>query len=964
MEKNYLLLLLMVFCLSLQAQVPSCISDSSYQKARTFRIAKQYEAALEAYKIAADEYEQAENWGCYFNCRKHQARILRDKFKQRKQVYTDLKADLSFALEKLGKSYSETAELYVEIANTEQLLGLSELALKNRKHALEIRKTVFGAQSERVASSYLNIAITLRNDNRLREAYNYAEAGVLLLEKLEKKSIHFLGNGYHTLGLLARDLRRLEEAVFWFEKGLEARKIQKAPPHYIVLALQNLGIVYDYIGDLEKAMDYYEQAQAYMQEQIPNDLINQARNEFYIGKVHKRGAEFSKAIQQYLKVLPIYESAFGRKSRQVAIIFNTIGESYFLMDSIADAHYYYREARRSLLPDQEDFPPVGEADEISSVSRLACQAIMENEAWSWLKWSEQQADPSIYLQQALQMFDFSLRLSQLGIQSYRDRQDKELGSIHSHRLFEGAVEASYRLYEATGAITFLQQAMMYSERSKASLLREALKASAARNFAGIPDDVLYLEQQLHIQQAQWEQRIARERDTSQISLHKASLFRIRLQKDSLQREIEKRYPSYFQLRYAQPTSDIAAFQQKLKKGEWMASFFAGDLQLYGFGLSKDRIIAFQRPFSENFRDSLIQYYQQLSDGMRVEQGANQLSEKELLADQSFYFFQQILAPLWKKMDERPQSLLIVPDGIISHFPFESLLIRKLEDDPTYANWPFLLNEVQIRYLPSIDGLLREVKPSGAQYSFAGFAPVYPQNKLAIGASRSVFAHTKAFSPLSENQKEVSHIQQIMGGQTYLGNQASEKKFWEQASESRLLHLAMHSHLDTENPFFSALIFSPETADSTDTQNDGLLYAYEFYQLKLNTELIVLSACESGYGKLLKGEGVMSLARSFQYAGGNNIVMSLWPVDDQSTAELMTQLYKYLDKGLPKDEALRKAKLNTLRNSPFRHPYFWAGFILSGDDLPIQKGKNSYFWALLIIPAILAGIFIYRKYFLV
>lgn len=962
MKKNYLLLSLMALGLYVSAQVPSCVADSSYQVARTFRIAKQYEAALEAYKIAAYEYEQAENWGCYFNCRKHQARILRDKFKQRKQVYADLKADLDFALQKLGRSHSETAELYVEVANTEQLFGLSELALQNRKQALEIRKAVFGVQSERVASSYLNIAITLRNDNRLREAYNYAEAGVLLLEKLEKKSYHFLGNGYHTLGLLARDLRRLEEAIVWFEKGLEARRIQQAPHPYIVLAIQNLGIAYDYLGDLDMAMDYFKHAQAYIQENITGKPLNVARNEFYIGKVYKRGAEFSKAIQKYQNVLPIYEATYSRNSRQVAIILNTIGESYFLMDSIVAAQSYYRAARRSLLPDQEDFPPLEEADEISSTSRLACQAIMENEAWSWLKWSEQQADPSAYLQQAVQLFDFSLRLSQLGIQSYRDRQDKELGSTHSHRLFEGAIEASYRLYEATGEITFLQQAMIYSERSKASLLREALKASAARNFAGIPDDVLYLEQQLHVQQAQWEQRIARERDTSQISLHKGSLFQIRLQKDSLQREIEKNYPSYFQLKYAQPTSDITAIQQKLKKGEWAVSFFAGDLQLYGFGLSNDHIIAFQRPFGEKFRDSLIQYYQQLSDGMRVEQGANQRSEKQLLADQSFYFFQQILSPLWKKMDQRPQSLLIVPDGIISHFPFESLLIHPLKDDQTYTSWPFLLKEVQIRYLPSIDGLLRDIKESKAQYSFAGFAPVYPQENLAIGASRSVLAHTKAFSPLSENQKEVSHIQQIMGGQTFLGKQASEKQFWEQASESSLLHLAMHSHLDTENPFFSALIFSPKTADSTDAQNDGLLYAYEFYQLKLNAELIVLSACESGYGKLLKGEGVMSLARSFRYAGGNNIVMSLWPVDDQSTADLMTQLYKYLDEGLPKDEALRKAKLNILGNSPFRHPYFWAGFILSGDDLPIQNGKNAYFWALLIIPAILAGIVLYRKYF--
>jgi CHAT domain-containing protein len=228
---------------------------------------------------------------------------------------------------------------------------------------------------------------------------------------------------------------------------------------------------------------------------------------------------------------------------------------------------------------------------------------------------------------------------------------------------------------------------------------------------------------------------------------------------------------------------------------------------------------------------------------------------------------------------------------------------------------------------------------------------------------SLHVNQKVYLPLSENRKEVANIHQMMGGLQFLSEAATEKAFWQHAPHSRILHLAMHSSLDVENPLFSTLVFSQANEDTLDTQNDGFLHAYELYQMNLNADLIVLSACESGYGKLLQGEGMMSLARSFQYAGSKNILMSLWQVDDKSTSDLMMQFYKNLDRGLPKDEALRKAKLNLLENSPFRHPCYWAGFILSGDDLPIRHRKiNRYVLAFFAIVLLIGGGYCLNKYF--
>jgi len=125
--------------------------------------------------------------------------------------------------------------------------------------------------------------------------------------------------------------------------------------------------------------------------------------------------------------------------------------------------------------------------------------------------------------------------------------------------------------------------------------------------------------------------------------------------------------------------------------------------------------------------------------------------------------------------------------------------------------------------------------------------------------------------------------------------------------------------------------------------DGLLHAYEIYPRNLRADLAVLSACETGLGKWRKGEGMMSLARAFKYAGCPNIVMSLWQADDQTSADVMASFFSYLKQGLPKDQALRKAKLDFLdKGSGKQFPHYWAPFVLIGDDTPVEL--SSFGWS--------------------
>lgn len=146
-------------------------------------------------------------------------------------------------------------------------------------------------------------------------------------------------------------------------------------------------------------------------------------------------------------------------------------------------------------------------------------------------------------------------------------------------------------------------------------------------------------------------------------------------------------------------------------------------------------------------------------------------------------------------------------------------------------------------------------------------------------------------------------------------------------EYRILHFATHGLVNEKNPQLSGLILSPE--DST-SKEDGILHLGEIYNLNLNADLVVLSACETGLGQVAKGEGIIGLTRGFLYAGASNVLVSLWQVSDVTTADLMVDFYDKMLGGMSKPEALRAAKLQMIRRHPeYAKPYYWAPFILVG-----------------------------------
>ena len=248
----------------------------------------------------------------------------------------------------------------------------------------------------------------------------------------------------------------------------------------------------------------------------------------------------------------------------------------------------------------------------------------------------------------------------------------------------------------------------------------------------------------------------------------------------------------------------------------------------------------------------------------------------------------------------------------------------------------------------------------SQRQLLAFAPTY-ENVGEINDDKfpSFRDYSNYLVPLKFISEEIENICSIMESDRYEGFEATEEVFREQAPYYDILHLAMHTLINDENPMYSQLVFTLN--NDTLEENDGLLNTYEIFNINLSARMVVLSACNTGYGKLRKGEGIMSLARGFIFAGVPSIIMTLWAVEDQSGSILMSEFYENLVSGQEIDAALREAKLQYLQNADQlgAHPYLWSGYVSIGATNPLVESHRLRY----LIIAVFAGLLlVFALYF--
>ncbi len=845
-----------------------------------------------------------------------------------------------------GEDHANVAVAYNNIGFCYRTKADNDRGLEYYQRALHIRLKTLGEAHPYLAASYSNIGACYQDQGDYSLANeHYFKALAIQLKSLGADHPN-VATTYVHVGTCYGMTGDEEQELKYLNKALAIRKAALGPDHpRVAEVLSQLGHVYGNRNAPLQQLEYAQQALEIWKNKLGEGHFRVA---FALNNIGQSYGRLGKMAQE----CEAYEQALDRLLKTTGAVHPLIARQYFLLGGNrervgdpAEALQLYQQALSALhqdfrAGDVRQNPPAH-----APFAQTLTVELLTAKARAYLKVQGRGAGRIAALRTAAEMYHRADELVQLMRSNLQASDSRQALSAHSAPLYEAAIGALLELHEHTGEQEPLHRAFAYCERNKALLLQESLRESRARQFSGLPDSVLQQEVTLRIDLAFYEkslfdlyQKPTAIRD-SQFPFIQEKLFALKAQYRALIKRLERTYPDYFRLKYDLKTASAADVQQWLRRQPaQVVHYFWGDTTLFVFAVGPQTIRTHRVSLHEGLETVVRDLLGQLSDATHIDREGNSPEAYHTFTRLAHQLYRQLLEPV---LDADAPELVIIPDGPLNYLPFEILLKTPAQAQVDYLKPDYLFRSSRLRYAHSA-GLLIDDAPHSARSAqrFAGFAPVYDKQQQVNG-----------WGNLPGNQPEVAHIAALMEGASYLAYDATESAFIHRAPEYELLHLATHALLNDQNPLYSALVFSRGDSSQAD---DGLLHVYEIYPLRLQAHLAVLSACETGRGRLARGEGVMSLARAFRYAGCPNIVTSLWQTDDRTSRELMKAFYLYLAQGLAKDEALRLAKLEVLRSSSQQHPHYWAAFVLIGDNQPLPAAGWWKQALLLCSGLILAG----------
>jgi CHAT domain-containing protein len=397
-----------------------------------------------------------------------------------------------------------------------------------------------------------------------------------------------------------------------------------------------------------------------------------------------------------------------------------------------------------------------------------------------------------------------------------------------------------------------------------------------------------------------------------------------------QAQLAATYPRYFEARYGSDPVDLAALQAGLGEESLLAYLWL-DSALLLLQVDAHRWQSHYLLLPTGWTDSLQQYQALLRSRQQPTQ----------LAALAHTLYQQLLQPV--RGDLRT-VLRVLPDGPLYRLNFELLLDDLPTEATPVARWPYLLHRHAIYYAHQL--LPSPSAGGGAGQEVLGVAPgfattlkaAYRQQLSPQQAPDSLFLRWLS-TPWS-----LAFVQQLAErdwGTALTETEATEAAVLRAAQKAAVLHFGTHALLRNAEPLMSFLALTPDPRH----QEDGYLHTYELYQQTLPAQLAVLTACETGLGPYRPGEGLLSLAHAFRYAGCPSVVHSLWAIDDQQSQQVVEGFYAQLREGVPAAQALQRAKVAYLAQSgaSYGDPYFWGGLVLTGANAPVDLPQGWPWW---------------------
>jgi CHAT domain-containing protein/tetratricopeptide (TPR) repeat protein len=807
------------------------------------------------------------------------------------------------------------ANIYIHLGDIAFSAGNMTKAEENNQKALSFYQNIHMSRGQGDAYSNLGRIAFLKGNNEKGE--EYFQTALMFYQMAHYKT--GMADVYKLLGDCTSLKGNDSKAEEYYLKALP-----------IIQSVQNRmgeGAIYLSLGDISfrsgnniKAKENYQDALTIFQE--INSPLGEGNVHLSLGNLEVKASNYQKAEEYYFKALPLLQLAQEPTSQGSA--FQGLGDIAFKTGNIFGAKEYYNKAL--------------------SFYRIAQDSYDEENVLFSLGKSFRDSDPM----KALAYFESAIQKSTKIRSSGGNPTDQITFTESIFSDFASAIDFMIK----NG---FTDKAFGYYESLKARSFTERLyDKNVARTDKGIPVDLKQKLDLLTDSLSVLQSKIYDETDTNKREDFRKDCVNVEDDLEKLSVEIRIKHPQYFE--YHLNISRQQLQDNVLKNGEAIVEYFNCDSSYYAFIIKKDgfRIVKLADK-SKNLTLDISQYCLTLkdkndkqADGLKGFEVIDTVShsKNQFVSATSIY---NVLVGNLKQYLRGINTLIIVPDGPTSVLPFECL-VSETKDDGSFH---YLLEDYTIKYIQSstVLGFQRGTsKNEKYPLTFAGFGdPVYDYENFSNHGieSGSALALNDSSSSVTGNMKSYDKNWGKLNRLIWSGEEVKQVTsiFDEQSKENKMY---LRENATEENAKskdlknYGYLLFSCHGALADDYQSivlsqipgqkeDGFLTTSEIMNLDWHARLVVLSACETGKGKIFQGEGVTGLTRAVMYAGAKATLVSLWNVSDQGTKELMTHFFsRVVDKSEPPEEALRNAKLEMLKNPRYNQPFYWGAFVLYGE----------------------------------
>ncbi len=818
-----------------------------------------------------------------------------------------------------------------------------------------------------------------KNDYFQAELFYKRSVSIFLDNNANNRLINM---AYHNLGIIFAKKFDYESAIYYYLQLIDS--FNEETDEY-VLALTNLGLAYKDIKDYTKALKCYNKAIEIQNRIAANNnfskynlynnlgdlylakekwslalknmnkavyfkslIENDKRTSVYEGlsQTYIHFGNYKKAIQAIEKGLEIAYRFKDSEQIQIFQLLSRYGDVYYAQQDFPTALSFYQKAICAInnycsIKDVNVLPPIdksiadyhflkGILAKIKTFQELSIEEPLKNKK-------------VVYLKSINSHYDAANELAHKIRTGFKSEGSKFLFAKEVLKILDISLDAAQELYELTGNETYLAQIFEMGELGKSMALADALAESRARTFGQLPDSLLEQESALKIDLVALENRIEKLqsnealRDSSLIDSLNGRYGKLQITYNEMLESFEENYPEYYNLKYSNTLPKLADVQASLGDNEAMLEYFLGEKDVRLFLITQNNFEIHKFPNDTTFQELLSSFNRSI----------RKVSEAGSFAERSAALYDKLIKPIAGKIADK-KKLVIIPDGELYYLPFEALIKEMPANTQDFASMAYLVKDVEVSYHYSANLYLHSLEKEVAEtkYNVAGFAPVFqdgddgaeilesgsPVLGQIVDYLKDITRDGQQFNELPHSENEAREIVNLFDWESqksfgYFRGEATEERFKQDAHQFKYLHLATHSFVNEERPQLSGIAFS-QPADTSATE-DGILYSGEIYNLDLNADLVVLSSCESGLGKLIRGEGLMAMTRGFLYAGATNVLVSLWAVYDRHTSDLMTEFYRQIDDPKSYAPALRAAKLKMIENPDTAFPALWSSFVLIG-----------------------------------